>query len=323
MAKRILFHSSKSAAEEFVETAGAPYTLSAYKVVTSDGLWDRTPRDIRATRYSKHLKSAWSTSQSLAPSSKWDCFPRQRRNRFDPQPQCYIRAQAALEYITDTTGPLTSAGAFLAFKELPPSHRAGLYNGTLGALATFPSDWPEVEYVVENDFTANLSQPIHQPDNYNYATIQAALATHYSGGSISITTTGAADAQAMNPNWLTDRADQELVIAAFKYVREKWAAMNGITTGPKYSPGSNVTSGEQILDFQQENFTQLYHAAGTRRMGTPNDAMAVVDPKARVYGVQSLRVVDASVFPVLLLPHPQSTIHALAEKVADDNIKAR
>ena len=53
-------------------------------------------------------------------------------------------------------------------------------------------------------------------------------------------------------------------------------------------------------------------------VGTRNDRMAVVDTTARVYGVHSLRVVDASIFPLLPPGHPTSTVYALAEKVAED-----
>lgn len=69
-------------------------------------------------------------------------------------------------------------------------------------------------------------------------------------------------------------------------------------------------------------------------MGPASDSMAVVDSHARVYGVQRLRVVDASAFPFLPPGHPQSSIcefshcrasnfafltsiDALAEKIAD------
>jgi choline dehydrogenase-like flavoprotein len=62
--------------------------------------------------------------------------------------------------------------------------------------------------------------------------------------------------------------------------------------------------------------TSLTLLAG--KMGKSSDPMAVVDSKARVFGVQGLRVVDASAFPLLVPGHPQSTIYALAEKIADD-----
>ncbi|KAF5879223.1 putative gmc oxidoreductase protein [Botrytis fragariae] len=51
--------------------------------------------------------------------------------------------------------------------------------------------------------------------------------------------------------------------------------------------------------------------------------MAVLDSKARVYGVQGLRVVDASAFPVLPAGHPSSLVYILAEKIADDILKGR
>lgn len=53
-------------------------------------------------------------------------------------------------------------------------------------------------------------------------------------------------------------------------------------------------------------------------MGKKNDTMAVVDTVGRVYGVENLRVVDASIFPLLPPGHPQATIYALAEKIAED-----
>ena len=53
-------------------------------------------------------------------------------------------------------------------------------------------------------------------------------------------------------------------------------------------------------------------------MGRADVPNAVVDSKARVIGVQNLRVVDASAFAILPPGHPQSTIYMMAEKVADD-----
>lgn len=60
----------------------------------------------------------------------------------------------------------------------------------------------------------------------------------------------------------------------------------------------------------------VWHAAGTCKMGVSSDPMAVVDNRARVFGVKGLRVVDASTFPILPPGHPQSTVYALAEKIA-------
>jgi choline dehydrogenase len=47
------------------------------------------------------------------------------------------------------------------------------------------------------------------------------------------------------------------------------------------------------------------------------DTMAVVDPQLRVYGVEGLRVIDASIMPSVVSGNLQATIYALAEKGAD------
>ena len=52
-------------------------------------------------------------------------------------------------------------------------------------------------------------------------------------------------------------------------------------------------------------------------MGKEEDDTAVVDSKLRVRGVDGLRVVDASVMPLLMGGHPQMAVYAIAEKAAD------
>jgi choline dehydrogenase-like flavoprotein len=91
-----------------------------------------------------------------------------------------------------------------------------------------------------------------------------------------------------------------------------------VTIGEEYLPGPNVTSDEQIVEYMRESAFTLYHASATCKMGKRQDEMAVVDSQARVYGVQGLRVVDASAFPFLPPGHPQATVYMLAEKIAED-----
>jgi choline dehydrogenase-like flavoprotein len=78
------------------------------------------------------------------------------------------------------------------------------------------------------------------------------------------------------------------------------------------TPGSNVTSDKDVLDFIMSNSYQNWHASCTCRMGRVNDSMAVVDSRARVIGVHGLRVVDASSFALLPPGHPQSTVCELS-----------
>lgn len=148
-----------------------------------------------------------------------------------------------------------------------------------------------------------------------------------------------ADLPIINPNWLSTETDQKVAIASYKRIREifRAQAIAPIIVGPEYFPGPQVQTDEEILDVIKKTVMTIYHAACTCKMGVPSDRMAVVDHRARVFGVTGLRVVDASAFPILPPGHPQSVVceyHAskcdlqdangiqdmLAEKIAADII---
>ncbi len=78
--------------------------------------------------------------------------------------------------------------------------------------------------------------------------------------------------------------------------------------GAEAFPGLNVSTDAQILSLIQHNAVASYHASATSAMGMANKSMAVLDSKARVFGVYGLRVVDASAFPVLPSGHPSSSL---------------
>ncbi|KAF2661415.1 GMC oxidoreductase, partial [Lophiostoma macrostomum CBS 122681] len=125
----------------------------------------------------------------------------------------------------------------------------------------------------------------------------------------------------VDPNWMSDPRDWVIAVASVKRCREimNTTSLRSVRIGDgKAFPGYQSADDAAILAQVRRMAQSMYHAAGSNAMGKQGDAMAVVDSRARVFGVSRLRVVDASVFPVLPPGHPQATVYALAEKIAQD-----
>lgn len=239
-----------------------------------------------------------------------------------------VAAKGAELFRTNASGPLAAFGAgYYGWESLPQPYRSNLSSAAIAALATFPSDWPELEWLPISAYLGyQTNRQTEDPrDGYNYATINPGLIAPLSRGNVTISSADMTDPPIINPNWLSDPTDQELAVQSFKRSREIWSvlAQNNVTVGTaEYLPGLNVTSDADILAYIQASLMTIYHAAATCKMGSSNDSMAVIDSQARVYGTQNLRVVDASSFPFLPPGHPQSTVYALAEKIAADILGA-
>ncbi|KAL8706998.1 MAG: hypothetical protein Q9201_000046 [Fulgogasparrea decipioides] len=231
-----------------------------------------------------------------------------------------VQATAVSEYEQRRYGPLTiPAPGTLGWEKLPEPYRGNLSADARRALdSTFPSDWPELEFLpVTGTLSSQRNYKMEDPKNgQNYASIFTALVAPLSRGNITLNSATMANSPLINPNWLTHPADVELAIAGFKRQRDFWRQLANVTVGPEKIPGTMVQTDAQILNFIGEALAPVWHAAGTCKMGQRSDAMAVVDSSNKVLGVQNLRIVDASVFPLLPPGHPQSTVYALAEKLA-------
>ena len=206
---------------------------------------------------------------------------------------------------------------------MPEPYRGNLSKRAITALSGFPSDWPELEWLPVSAYLGyQRNRQTEDPrDGYNYATVNPGLLAPLSRGTVGISSPDMADPPILNPNWLTDPTDQEIAVQSFRRSREIWSVLaeQGLTVGDVETlPGLNVTSDRDILTYIQRSLMTIYHAAGTCKMGNFSDIMAVVDSKARVFGIKNLRVVDASSFPFLPPGHPQATVYALAEKIAAD-----
>ncbi|KAL9005237.1 MAG: hypothetical protein Q9188_001959 [Gyalolechia gomerana] len=238
-----------------------------------------------------------------------------------------VASRLAEQFRTNGSGPLAAFGTgYYGWEKIPQSYRSALSENSLQDLATFPTDWPELEWLPVSAISGyqRNRQTEDPPDGYNYATLSPAIIAPLSRGNITINSTKMTDRPIINLNFLTHPADQELAVQGFKRAREIWKVLQdgGLTIGTdEYFPGPNITSDKDIVDSIQRSLMTVHHASGTCKMGKPDDNMAVVDSKARVHGTQNLRVVDASAFPFLPPGHPQSTIYALAEKIAEDILR--
>ncbi|MEM7282587.1 MAG: choline dehydrogenase [Pseudomonadota bacterium] len=82
-------------------------------------------------------------------------------------------------------------------------------------------------------------------------------------------------------------------------------------------PGLAIQDDQQIDDWVRQNVETAYHPCGTCKMGSKDDRSAVVNPDCQVYGLERLRVVDASVFPTIPNGNLNAPTMMVAEKAAD------
>jgi len=87
--------------------------------------------------------------------------------------------------------------------------------------------------------------------------------------------------------------------------------------GEELQPGATVVSDAEIDQWVRENIESAYHPCGTCRMGPAESDTSVVDEACRVIGLDSLRVVDASVFPTIPYGNINAPTIMVAEKASD------
>lgn len=88
----------------------------------------------------------------------------------------------------------------------------------------------------------------------------------------------------------------------------------------EFVPGAQQTTDAQLRTWQQGQLSTMFHSCCTNPM-QGEDLGGVVNEHGVVHGTSNLRVVDASIMPLIPATHLQSTVYALAEKIAD-NVKA-
>jgi choline dehydrogenase len=136
-------------------------------------------------------------------------------------------------------------------------------------------------------------------------------------GSVQIRSTDPSVHPALRFNYLTTDQDRREWVEAITVARHVLGqpALGRYDAG-EVSPGPDVETHEQILDWVGRDAETALHPSCTARMGTDDDA--VIDPATmRVHGLDGLRIVDASVFPFVTNANIYAPVMMVAEKAAD------
>jgi choline dehydrogenase len=119
-------------------------------------------------------------------------------------------------------------------------------------------------------------------------------------------------------NYMSHEDDWIEMRACVRLTREIFAqAAFDPYRGREISPGANVVGDDDIDAFIRERVESAYHPSCTCKMGAAGDPMAVVDPQARVIGVEALRIVDSSIMPSITSGNLNAPTIMIGEKAAD------
>lgn len=138
----------------------------------------------------------------------------------------------------------------------------------------------------------------------------------FSRGSVRLKSADPLHHAAIFPDYFSDARDMEILVRGVQKVQRILAAkpLSDIL-GREIQPLRPTRTADEIeADIRATALTH-YHAVGTCRMGA--DANAVVDPKLRVNGVEGLRVVDASIMPVLVNGNTYAASVMIGERAAE------
>jgi len=126
------------------------------------------------------------------------------------------------------------------------------------------------------------------------------------------------DKPIIQPRYLEHETDRRVLLSAMRL------AQRMLRTEPMkpyfdhwICPDKDVQSDDEMLQVARERGTTTFHPMGTCRMAPRTDPTAVVDDRLRVYGIDGLRVIDASVMPMMPSANLNAPTIMIAEKASD------
>ena len=251
-------------------------------------------------------------------------------------------------YQTEKTGPLSASFNSASFmpvvdflsapgkdeldalldKHLTPSNRADLpsqadQEAFIRSVLTSPDEGSVMTVLGSIQLHLEKTKPTEifaVTDPANYACFLVALPHPFSRGHSHIASAKATDKPAIDPKYFSHPLDAEILARHVMYTTKIAATepLKGLLKpGGKTLPEKlELDSVEGALEHCRRNLTTNNHPCGTCAM-LPKEKGGVVDTELKVYGVAGLRVVDASVLPMVPLGNIQSSVYAVAERAAD------
>ncbi len=154
----------------------------------------------------------------------------------------------------------------------------------------------------------------------NFMTIGVCLLQPFSRGNTHLTSADPKQNPSIDPQYLTKELDVEIFARHLQYlqtiIKTQPLASFLKPGGKRSSPNIDLKELDAVKEFVQTTAISNWHPVGTCAM-LPREKGGVVNERLIVHGTKNLRVVDASIFPIITRGNPVSSVYAAAEKAAD------
>lgn len=209
------------------------------------------------------------------------------------------RALMGAEYALFQKGPLTMAPSQLGiFTKSSPEHER-----------------PNIQFHVQPLSLDKFGDPLHR---FPAITVSACNLRPTSRGTIRLRSRVPSDKPVIAPNYLATYEDRIVAADAIRVTRRLMRQPAMQPYRPEdFLPGPAVGDDDASLAKAAGDIgTTIFHPVGTAKMGIASDAMAVVDERLRVRGLQGLRVIDASIMPTITSGNTNTPTIMIAEKAS-------
>jgi choline dehydrogenase len=175
-------------------------------------------------------------------------------------------------------------------------------------------DYPNIQLALCTSIVDDHARKIHMGHGY---TLHVTLMRPKSRGTLTLASKNPTDKPLIDPAFFKQPDDLDTMVSATQKGL-KIMASEGLASyrGEMLYP-VNSEQPEQVRAFLRDHSDTEYHPVGTCKMGPAEDPLAVVDAELRVHGLQSLRVIDASIMPNLVTGNTNAPTLMIAEKGVD------